>query len=116
MMLSPVFLTFDAWLSCLPKVVCFTNLCSRSIHLTRVLLCFGICAGLTLSGCQHHSAREFISVEAPLIALTHLRILDGTGAPAKQDQTIIIEAGRIKAIDRSPSIIIPQNSKILDLN
>ena len=59
------------------------------------------------------SAREFISVNAPLIALTHVRVIDGRGAPAREDQTIIIELGRIKAI--GAGIEIPGNARVLDL-
>jgi hypothetical protein len=39
--------------------------------------------------------RPFIAVDAPVIALEHVRILDGTGAPAREDQTIVIESGRV---------------------
>ncbi|MBW3656057.1 MAG: amidohydrolase, partial [Gemmatimonadetes bacterium] len=31
------------------------------------------------------AARAFVSVDAPVVALTHVRLVDGTGAPARQD-------------------------------
>ena len=31
--------------------------------------------------------RSFIKVDAPVVALTHVRVVDGTGAPAREDQT-----------------------------
>src|SRR5687768_12443279 len=58
-------------------------------------------------------ASEFISLNAPIIVLTHVRVIDGTGAPAREDQTIIIESGQIKAI--GPNIPIPAGAKSLDL-
>src|SRR5689334_22653329 len=36
-----------------------------------------------------NAARAFVAVDAPLVALTHVRLVDGTGAPAKDDQTIL---------------------------
>ena len=34
--------------------------------------------------------RPFVTVDAPVVALTHVRVIDGTGAPAAEDQTIVI--------------------------
>jgi hypothetical protein len=38
--------------------------------------------------------QQFIRVEAPVVVLTHVRIIDGTGAAARDDQTIVIAAAR----------------------
>src|SRR5690349_21081702 len=35
-----------------------------------------------------NSSRQFVSVDAPVVALTHVRLVDGTGTPAKDDQTV----------------------------
>ena len=40
--------------------------------------------------------RPFVSVDAPVIAITHARVIDGTGAPARAEQTIVIERGIIR--------------------
>jgi len=61
------------------------------------------------------SISEFIHTQADSIALTHVHVIDGTGAPGRKDQTIIIERGRIKSIGRSVDIAIPPDAKILDL-
>ena len=34
--------------------------------------------------------RQYISVDAPVVALIHVRVIDGTGAPPKNDQTVVI--------------------------
>ena len=34
-----------------------------------------------------NQVRNLITVDAPVVALTHVRVIDGTGAPAKADQT-----------------------------
>src|SRR5215831_13981931 len=57
--------------------------------------------------------QQFIRVEAPLIALTHVRVIDGTGAAASDDQTIVISDGKISAV--GSNVTIPANAKVLDL-
>src|SRR3954465_205684 len=44
------------------------------------------------------AVRGFIKVDAPIIALTHVRVIDGTGAAAKEDQTLVIRGGSIAEI------------------
>ncbi len=60
--------------------------------------------------------KPFISTADPVIALAHVRVLDGTGAPAKADQTVIIESGRIRAVGNSATIAIPSGARTLDLS
>lgn len=61
------------------------------------------------------SVRSFIDVDTPIVALTHARVIDGTGAPARDDQTIIIRDGRIGALGASRSIAIPAGAQVIDL-
>ena len=39
----------------------------------------------------------FLAVSAPVVALNHVRVIDGTGAPAKEDQVVLIADGKIVA-------------------
>jgi len=64
--------------------------------------------------CHKPSAAEFISTKAPLLALTHIRVIDGTGAPAIDDQVIVIESGRIKSIVSS-KVPLPEGAKEINL-
>jgi imidazolonepropionase-like amidohydrolase len=59
--------------------------------------------------------QQFIRVEAPLIALTHVRVIDGTGAPALEDQTIVVSDGKITSISPAAGAKVPANAQILDL-
>jgi cytosine/adenosine deaminase-related metal-dependent hydrolase len=54
--------------------------------------------------------------DAPRIALRNVRIVDGTGAPARQNQTLIIESGRIRAVGNAAEIAIPEGTRTLDLD
>ena len=40
----------------------------------------------------------FIVEDAPVIALIHARVIDGTGSPAMDDQTIVISAGENRCV------------------
>jgi imidazolonepropionase-like amidohydrolase len=59
--------------------------------------------------------QQFIRTEAPVIALTHVRVLDGTGANALEDQTIVISGGKIASIDNSATARIEANAQVIDL-
>jgi imidazolonepropionase-like amidohydrolase len=59
--------------------------------------------------------QEFVSVEAPVLALRNVRVIDGTGAAAAADQTIIIEDGLIKAIGPAASTPPPTGARVMDL-
>jgi len=60
--------------------------------------------------------RQFIRTDARVVALLHVRVIDGTGAPAKDDQTIVINDGKIQSVEPSASAKIPANTQTLDLN
>jgi imidazolonepropionase-like amidohydrolase len=59
--------------------------------------------------------RPFVSVHAPVVALTHVRLIDGTGAPALEDQTIVLSGARIQAVGPQGEIRIPPGAEVLDL-
>jgi imidazolonepropionase-like amidohydrolase len=59
--------------------------------------------------------RDMIRTDAPVIALTHARVIDGTGSAPRADQTIVISGGRIAAVGATTTIAIPEGAQILDL-
>jgi imidazolonepropionase-like amidohydrolase len=64
---------------------------------------------------QQPDRQQFIRVEAPIVILRHVRVIDGTGAAAREDQTITIADGKIKSIQTGNDLILPPNAKVLDL-
>ena len=74
-------------------------------------------AGLAAQPASSLSAtvREFVLVDAPVVALTHVQVVDGTGAPAASDQTIVLRAGRIAAVGPSDTVAVPGGAEVLDL-
>ena len=57
----------------------------------------------------------FISFNYPVVALMHVRVIDGTGASARQDQTILIDHGKISAVGSAASIDVPADVPKVDL-
>ena len=60
-------------------------------------------------------AKEFVSFDATTIALTHVLLVDGTGAAPKKDQTIVIKDGAISAVGESSQVSIPVGAEVFDL-
>lgn len=59
--------------------------------------------------------RPFVTVDAPVVALTHVRLLDGTGTPARNDHTIVVSGSRIQAVGPHSEITIPAGAEVIDL-
>jgi imidazolonepropionase-like amidohydrolase len=60
--------------------------------------------------------KSFVAIDAPVIALQHVRVIDGTGAPATENQTVLIDQGNIRELGPDASIKIPEGAKIVDLS
>jgi enamidase len=67
-----------------------------------------------------NAVRQFVSVDAPVVALTHVRVIDGTGAPARADQTVILRDGNIAAMGPSAAtpgaaaVQVPEGATVID--
>ncbi|HEX4564992.1 MAG TPA: amidohydrolase family protein [Vicinamibacterales bacterium] len=61
------------------------------------------------------AVRNFIKVDAPILALTHVRVIDGTGAPAKEDQTLVIREGTIAELGDAARVKAPDGATTIDL-
>jgi len=59
-------------------------------------------------------ARNFVSVNADTVAITHVNVIDGTGAPARADQTLILRAGNIAAMGPSATTPAPDGATVID--
>jgi imidazolonepropionase-like amidohydrolase len=78
------------------------------------------CAAWFLSSCaaaQAPSAEvpKFIQYDQPLIALTHVRVIDGSGAPAQEDRTVLLRDGRIEAVTDTRGAP-PKGAHVIDLS
>ncbi len=60
--------------------------------------------------------RQYIAVQGPTVALTHAKVIDGTGAPARHGQTIVIQGDRIAAVGRDGTVDVPAGAEVVDLS
>src|SRR5436189_379280 len=80
-----------------------------------LLLLLTICVA-PLAQAPQSDLKQFIRVESNVVALTHVRIVDGTGAAPMEDQTILIVDGKITEIHPSAAVFAKEGIKTLDLN
>jgi imidazolonepropionase-like amidohydrolase len=57
----------------------------------------------------------FIAVSAPVVALEHARVIDGAGAAPREDQTVIVDHGKIAAVGPAAATPAPSGAQIIDL-
>ena len=76
------------------------------------LVVVGVASAQTLSP----QVRGFVKVDAPVVALTHVRVIDGTGAAARDDQTVVISKGKIESIGDAASANVSKDAQVLDLH
>jgi imidazolonepropionase-like amidohydrolase len=59
--------------------------------------------------------RQYLSIDAPLVALTNVRVIDGTGGESRSGRTVVIEGERIRAVGPGGTVTIPAGARIVDL-
>lgn len=64
---------------------------------------------------QSPGVRAFMIENGPVVALKHARVIDGTGAPVRENQTILIRDGRIAGVGDDTIVPIPPDATVHDL-
>lgn len=62
------------------------------------------------------TVKPFVRVDAARVVLTHVRVVDGTGAPAADDENVVIEAGKIVAVNKGAEVAAAPGTAVLDLH
>jgi len=60
------------------------------------------------------AVRPYVRVSDRQVVLRHVRVIDGTGAPAQADRTVVIEDGKIAAVGPA-TMATPKGATVLDL-
>jgi imidazolonepropionase-like amidohydrolase len=84
------------------------------MKLTNLFVLLAMCVFARAQAPQS-DGQQFIRIQAPIIALTHVRVIDGTGATAREDQTLLIRDGKIDWIGPSADARVTDNITVLDL-
>ena len=87
----------------------------RKSLIAAVSLCvgLGLCAGSVVAQ-QPGQTPNFIREDAPVIALMHVELIDGTGAASQADQTVVIDHGKIAAVGPAAKFAVPSGAKVID--
>jgi len=84
----------------------------RNFALLVLLTCCSPVAAQTLSP----EVKGFVKVDRPVVVLEHVRVIDGTGGPVREDQTVVLARGKIDSIASAASAIVPKDAQVLDLH
>ncbi|HYM79230.1 MAG TPA: amidohydrolase family protein [Candidatus Dormibacteraeota bacterium] len=74
------------------------------------------CCSLSAAQNMSPEVRGFVKVDAPVVALTHVRVIDGTGAAPREDQTLVLGKGKIESVGDTTSVNLPKDAQVLDLH
>jgi enamidase len=61
------------------------------------------------------NVQQYVRTSAPVIVLTNARVIDGTGGPARGNQTIILRNGIIAEIGDAARLMPPPDAEVVDL-
>ena len=61
------------------------------------------------------AVRQYVRVDTSVVALTNARVIDGTGSPAREGQTVVIREGMIAAVGPSATTAVPDGALRMDL-
>lgn len=61
------------------------------------------------------AVKPYVAVDAPVVALTNARVIDGTGAPGRDRQTIVIRDGRISELGDASRVLPSSDATVIDL-
>jgi imidazolonepropionase-like amidohydrolase len=60
------------------------------------------------------NVQQFVSVSDPVVAITNVTLIDGTGTAPKAAQTVVIRDGRIAQVGASATVKPPAGARVID--
>ncbi len=80
------------------------------------LVGLGVCCGAAYAQVPA-ALQPFVKVDAPVVVLENVRVIDGTGAPAKENQMVVLDHGKIALVaTQTADKLMPTGAKVIDLN
>jgi imidazolonepropionase-like amidohydrolase len=56
----------------------------------------------------------YVTVAQPLVAITHVTLIDGTGGPTLMDQTVVLRDGKIETVGATAKVTVPAGATEID--
>ncbi|HEX3758648.1 MAG TPA: amidohydrolase family protein [Kofleriaceae bacterium] len=63
---------------------------------------------------EQKTVQTYVRVSTPRVVLTHVRVIDGTGHPAVDDRNLVIDHGKIAAIDAGADVAPTDGTTVID--
>ena len=60
-------------------------------------------------------AAAYVAVDAPVVALRDVTLLDGAGGPARRNQTVVLQGNRIAAVGAGDVVAVPEDAYVVEL-
>src|SRR4051794_19053437 len=90
----------------------------QRLHMVAVVALLGLVArpfGAALAQQNPNAVADFVKVQAPIVVLSHVRVIDGTGAAARDDQTLVIRDGNLAEVGDAVRVRAPGGATVIDL-
>lgn len=115
-----------AWCAATPLSGLVTMLCQifhqiprrngvNTMRLLRLCVLFFVMFAVSSGRAISPELQTYIKVDAGLVVLTHVRVIDGSGGAARENQAIVIGGGRIVSAGPASNASIPAQAKVMDL-
>ncbi len=93
----------------LPSSRCCRALPAAALALAGLAVCVPVRAAMPVLSAQ---VQAYVVHAEPLLAIVHVRVIDGTGGRAKQNRTVLLRDGRIAAVGRQ--VKLPAGVTVID--
>jgi imidazolonepropionase-like amidohydrolase len=60
------------------------------------------------------AVRQYVVVDTPVVAIRNVRVIDGSGAPPKENQTVVVNGRTIVASGDAARVPLPANAYVID--
>jgi imidazolonepropionase-like amidohydrolase len=86
--------------------------CYASSVMQKLLVALAIAAPLAAQPPEFSKeTQQYVKYTQPVMAITHVRVVDGTGKAVREDQTVVLENGKISSIGAGAA---PQGATVID--
>src|SRR5687768_10206526 len=72
-------------------------------------------AGQAAAALSQQVRQQYVTVGEPVVALTNVTVIDGTGSAPKPNHTVVIQNGRIADVGPASSVRVPSGARTMDL-
>lgn len=84
------------------------------MYLKQISIIAVLLIGLTGHNQVIANDKKFVDYSQTNIAITNVKVIDGTGSPSRNNQTLLISNGKVAALGASQAVQLPKDTVIID--